>query len=539
MRIEVAFSDRVGIAQEILGVLARRALDVSAVEVEPPHVYLEAPALDSAALQSLRADLMTVAGVHSVDVLSMLPGARRRLYLDALLASLADPVLAVDATGRVIVANAAAVAASGLPEGRLIGLSLKDLTGDPGLAKALLAKGYRLPVSEVQVGGAGFLLETVALHEPGGTVAGAVLTLHAPQRIGERLSALQNYSAGGFDAILGRSAAIRELKQRATRMAQVDAPLLIRGETGTGKELVAHACHAGSRRAAQPFFALNCAALPESLAESELFGYAPGAFTGALKGGRPGLLELADGGTLFLDEVGEMSAYLQAKLLRFLNDGSFRRVGGERELKADVRVVSATHRDLERMVAEGSFRHDLLFRLDVLHLDVPPLRQRPEDVLPLAQVFLDRACAQTGRQKARLSAAAQTSLMAERWAGNVRQLQNVIFRAATMSEGPVIDAGDLELDPAAGLGLVDEAEVASLESAVEDFEKALLERLYPEYPSTRKLAERLGASHSAIAARLRRYGIGNSPIWPRLRVPATDDSADSGAERRKRRQRPA
>ena len=133
-------------------------------------------------------------------------------------------------------------------------------------------------------------------------------------------------------------------------MAQVDAPLLIRGETGTGKELVAQACHTGSPRRDQPFFALNCAALPESLAESELFGYASGAFTGALRGGRPGLLELTDGGTLFLDEVGEMSPYLQAKLLRFLNDGSFRRVGGERDLKVNVRVISATHRALEDMV---------------------------------------------------------------------------------------------------------------------------------------------------------------------------------------------
>ena len=340
-------------------------------------------------------------------------------------------------------------------------------------------------------------------------MAGAVLTLHAPQRIGERLSALQNYSAGGFEAILGQSPAIRQLKQRAARMAQVDAPLLIRGETGTGKELVAHACHAGSRRRAQPFFALNCAALPESLAESELFGYAPGAFTGALRGGRPGLLELTDGGTLFLDEVGEMSPYLQAKLLRFLNDGSFRRVGGERELKADVRIISATHRALEDMVATGGFRQDLLFRLDVLQLNLPPLRERTEDILPLAQVFLERACAQTGRPRARLSKAAGEALLANPWLGNVRQLQNVIFRAVTMSEAPVIDTGDLELAGAAAAGtraLADE--VGSLDETVADFERALLQRLFPQYPSTRKLAERLRTSHSAIATRLRKYGIG-------------------------------
>ncbi len=509
MRIDVYFADRVGIAHEILATLARRALDVSAVEVDPPHIYLEAPALSAQDMAALRGELFKVDGVQAVDELEMLPGARRRLYLDALLASQTDPVLAVDGRGVVMVANAAAVLASGVPEAQLTGMSLQTLTGDAALAQALIGQGYRLPASEVQISGEHYLLETVALHDTGGSVAGAVLTLHAPQRLGERLSALQNYSAGGFESILGQSAAIRQLKQRAARMALVDAPLLIRGETGTGKELVAHACHAGSRRREQSFFALNCAALPESLAESELFGYAPGAFTGALRGGRPGLLELTDGGTLFLDEVGEMSAYLQAKLLRFLNDGSFRRVGGDRELKANVRIISATHRALEDMVAAGSFRQDLLFRLDVLQLNLPPLRERTEDILPLAQVFLARGCAQTGRPRARLSSAAGAALLANPWLGNVRQLQNVIFRAVTMTEAPVIDAADLELASAtAADNSVLTDDVQSLDDAVAGFERGLLQRLFVQYPSSRKLAQRLRTSHSAIAVRLRKYGIG-------------------------------
>lgn len=508
MRLKIEFVDRVGIAQEILAELASRRLDVVAVEVDPPHIYLEAPALQIAAYSELHAALQMVPGVRQVAQVSMLPGVRRQLYLDALLASLADPVLAVDAHGTVMVANAAAAQASGLPEDQMTGSSLQALTGDSNLADVLVAHGYRLPVSEVQVGGQPFLLEAVALHEASGCVAGAVLTLHAPQRIGERLSALQNYSAGGFEAILGRSPAIRQLKHRAARMAQVDAPLLIRGETGTGKELVAHACHAGSRRSEQPFFALNCAAMPESLAESELFGYAPGAFTGALRSGRPGLLELADGGTLFLDEVGEMSPYLQAKLLRFLNDGSFRRVGGERELKADVRIISATHRSLEGMVADGAFRQDLLFRLDVLQVAVPPLRERAEDILPLAQVFLERACSQAGRPPARLSRAAAAALEANPWHGNVRQLQNVVFRAVTMSDTAVIDAADLELASAATADGTHDEHITSLDDAMARYESDLLRRLWPRFPSTRRLAERLGASHSAIACRLRKYGIG-------------------------------
>lgn len=505
MRIDVYFVDRVGIAQEILAKLAQRTLDVSAVEVNPPHIYLDAPSLSTRDMAALRGELLQVDGVQSVAELEILPGARQRLFLDTLLASQTDPVLAVNKHGVVVVANAAAVSASGVTESELTGMSLKDLTGDPQLANALISQNYRLPLSEVQLGGERYLLEAVALHETSGIMAGAMLTLHAAHRIGERMSALKNYGAGGFETILGQSAAIRQLKQRAARMAQVDAPLMIRGETGTGKELVAHACHASSPRHGQPFFALNCAALPESLAESELFGYAPGAFTGALRGGRPGLLELTDGGTLFLDEVGEMSSYLQSKLLRFLNDGSFRRVGGERELKANVRIISATHRLLEDMVTAGTFRQDLMFRLDVLQLKLPPLRERREDILPLALVFLERASAQTGRPHTQLSNAAGTALQTNDWPGNVRQLQNVIFRAVTMCESPVIDDGDLELAAAGSSPFTDE--VCTLEEAIANYERSLLKRLFPQFPSSRKLAERLGTSHSAIAIRLRKYGI--------------------------------
>jgi len=508
MRIDVFFSDRVGIAQEVLAELARRSLNVPAVEVDPPHIFIEAPAVDQTGLTELRAQLLRVAGVRSVEPVGMLPGAQRRLYLDALLASQPDPIFAVDEAGRVVVANGAAVAASGLAEGSLIGSPAQELIGNPELLHELVDGGYHLPVCEIVINGEPYMLETMPLHETGGRVAGAVMTLHAPSRMGERLSALQNYDAGGFDAILGNSPEILQLKQRAARMAIVDAPLLITGETGTGKELLAHACHAGSSRSGQPFFALNCAALPENLAESELFGYAAGAFTGALRGGKPGLLELADGGTVFLDEIGEMSPYLQAKLLRFLNDGSFRRVGGDRELRMNVRIISATHRALDNMVSSGHFRQDLLFRLNVLNLHVPPLRERPGDILPLAQFFLGRACAQASRPLMRLSQSACAAMLTNPWVGNIRQLQNVIFRAVTMTERNIINVEDLELAQEATPALPGESgDVTSLDQAVADFEKNLLQRLYREFPSSRRLAKRLGTSHSAIANRLRRYGI--------------------------------
>ncbi|CAI8700792.1 sigma-54-dependent transcriptional regulator [Pseudomonas sp. IT-P4] len=500
MRIHVSFIDRVGITQEVLALLGGRNLNLDAVEMVPPNVYIDAPTLSPQVLEELRDALFSVRGVQAVTVVDILPGQRRHLQLDALLAAMTDPVLALDSDGKVLLANPALIALYGRePDGESVG----DLFADPALLDALLEHGFRLPLREITVNGQTLLLDATPI-----TDAGALLTLYQPNRIGERLSALHHDHAEGFDALLGESPVIRTLKARAQRVATLDAPLLIQGETGTGKELVARACHAISARHSSPFLALNCAALPENLAESELFGYAPGAFTGAQRGGKPGLMELANQGTVFLDEIGEMSPYLQAKLLRFLNDGSFRRVGGDREVKVNVRILSATHRDLEKMVSEGLFREDLFYRLNVLNVEVPPLRERGQDILLLARYFMQQACAQIQRPTCRLAPGTYPALLGNRWPGNVRQLQNVIFRAAAICESSLVDIGDLDI---AGTSVARQGDhdVDSLEQAMDEFEKTLLEKLYASYPSTRQLATRLQTSHTAIAHRLRKYGIPN------------------------------
>ncbi|MBA4290542.1 MAG: Fis family transcriptional regulator [Pseudomonas sp.] len=508
MRIHVTFIDRVGITQEVLALLGGRNLNLDAVEMVPPNVYIDAPTLSPEVLDELREALFKVRGVQAVTIVDILPGQRRHLQLDALLAAMTDPVLAVDSQGSVLLANPALIELCGQPPE---GLSIGELFADNPLQLELLEHGFRLPMREVTLKGQALLLDAQPITEGvdgnARQLAGGLLSLYAPSRIGERLAALHHDHAEGFDSLLGDSAAIRNLKARAQRVAALDAPLLIQGETGTGKELVARACHAISARRSAPFLALNCAALPENLAESELFGYAPGAFTGAQRGGKPGLLELANQGTVFLDEIGEMSPYLQAKLLRFLSDGTFRRVGGERELRVNVRILSATHRDLEKMVSEGSFREDLFYRLNVLKLDVPPLRERGQDILLLARHFMQHACAQIQRLPCRLTPDTYPALLSNRWPGNVRQLQNVIFRAAAICESNLVQIDDLDIAGTAVAAQQTDAEVDSLEAAVATFEKALLEKLYPSHPSTRQLAARLQTSHSAIAMRLRRYGI--------------------------------
>ncbi len=242
----------------------------------------------------------------------------------------------------------------------------------------------------------------------------------------------------GATHVVARSAAMQSLLKRAARFAARDAPVVVQGETGTGKEVVARIIHSNSPRSKEPFVAVNVAALPAELLESELFGHGKGAFTGA-GAARRGLLEAADKGTLLLDEIGEMPMALQAKLLRALQDGEVRRVGESRAFAVDVRVVCATHRDLAERVREGHFREDLYYRLKVLSLAVPPLRERREDVLALASHFL----AEEKTPARGFSARARERLLRYPWPGNVRELHNAVKHGAALATGPAIDDDDL------------------------------------------------------------------------------------------------
>jgi two-component system, NtrC family, response regulator AtoC len=242
--------------------------------------------------------------------------------------------------------------------------------------------------------------------------------------------------------LIGQSASMSAMRETIRRSASGNATVLIRGETGTGKELVARAVHEHSLRRDKPFVKLNCASLPDSLLESELFGYEKGAFTGAFSR-KPGRVELAQRGTLFLDEIGDVPLATQVKLLRILQERELERLGGTETIKVDVRFVAATHRDLESMVADGKFREDLFYRLNVLPLDVPPLRERSSDIAALVQHFTHAASAANGRGDTSVDSSALELLQAQAWPGNVRQLENFVERLIVLSDGPVVRQKDV------------------------------------------------------------------------------------------------
>jgi DNA-binding NtrC family response regulator len=326
----------------------------------------------------------------------------------------------------------------------------------------------------------------------------------------ELIAAMLEAAAGegaGPSGPIARDPAIVAVLGRAAQVARAEASVLITGESGTGKEVLARYIHAQSRRAGGPFVALNCAALPESLLESELFGHEKGAFSGAVAT-RRGRFEQAEGGTLLLDEIGEMDLRLQAKLLRAIQEKEVDRLGGTRPVKLDVRILAATNRDLQAEIRGGRFREDLYFRLDVLRLRMPPLRERPRDILPLAEHFARRFAQANGLPHRPLSAAALALLAAHCWPGNVRELENAVHRAVLLADGDEIGSEAIELTqagqpaaPAASAG------VAGLVGrSIEDVERDLILGTLTHCLGNRtRAAEVLGISIRALRNKLQDY----------------------------------
>lgn len=309
--------------------------------------------------------------------------------------------------------------------------------------------------------------------------------------------------------LLGQGPAMQAVFDLMARVARTDSTVLITGETGAGKELVARTLHCMSRRSDRLFVACNCAALHANLLESELFGHERGAFTGAVAQ-RRGRFEEADGGTLFLDEIAETSREFQAKLLRVLQEGEFERVGGNQTLRSDARIMASTNRDLAAAVRAGSFREDLYYRLRVVPLHVPPLRERPEDILPLARHFLRHYAAEYASAARELAPAAEAYLLAQPWQGNVRELQHTLERAVVLARGPVLEAADLAVPPAAGAPAATADD--TLQHRLDDATREHVLRVLDQAGWRKQLAaDRLGIDRVTLYRLLKKYSLEKQP----------------------------
>lgn len=453
----------------------------------------------------------------------------RREYVNTILAHLNEGVAAVDAEGTVQSFNPAMERLLGTPAADAVGRKLQALAPDLSLDNVMRTGAKELEAIH-RLGERMVVVNRIPIVTEAGT-AGAVLTIqdaNAIQRVDRHLrlrsrarTATVRYS---LDDLAGDSAPMRQLRELARRYAAVDSTVLISGESGTGKEVLAQGMHDASPRRAFPFVAINCAAFPEPLLESELFGYEEGAFTGARRGGKAGLFESAHNGTLFLDEIGDMPPALQTRLLRVLQEKQVLPIGGLDPVPVNVRIIAATHRDLGAMVREGAFRQDLYYRLNILRLSVPPLRARMEDLPALTELLYRRAQQRLGVANPRpLPAVAQDRLARYRWPGNIRELENVLERVAVLASDGEWDRQGLERELAATVPELFAAEPFTADGAGQRVQRRLsgVARA-SQGEHIRRVLDECGGDRAAACHIL---GISATTLWRRLKEMDTRSSS--------------
>jgi len=439
-----------------------------------------------------------------------------------LLDALHDGVYITDHEGRTLKVNQAYERLTGLSGAQLVGRWMQDLVREGVISRSaslkVIAEGQPFSLMQRLVNGKQLLVSASPIFASRGEIRYVISTVrdmtellrmkHERDEL-QQLKALRHSTAQlhaqpqAQSSLLNAGLATDELFELACRVARCEVRVLLQGETGVGKTQVAQFIHNQSGRAAEPFLSLNCGALPEPLIEAELFGYAPGAFTGASSKGKRGLLELAHHGTLFLDEIGDLPLALQVKLLKVLEEGRFIPVGGLELKEVDVRIISATHRDLPRLVADGQFRADLFYRLNVVPLHIPPLRERRDEIRPLLEHYLAHFNRRHGRQL-HWSLEALELLAQYAWPGNIRELINVVERLVALCQGSQIGSLDLPVECRAPL-LDADGDSLNLRRLLERTERQAISQALQRFKTTRLAAKALGVSQATVVQKMKRW----------------------------------
>jgi TyrR family helix-turn-helix protein len=543
--------NRVGMIYDILKSVGKYGINVLNIEVNPPHIYFKVEWPQELAWHPLVSRLgKEVRGIGELVEVDIMEYEKKEKALDIIGDNISEGILVVDQSGHITYSSKKAREILGISPGE-----------QPDLSTLLRSRQLepRLPIDEdrdnveVSITWQGKSTRVVTsirtITNEEGIPAGALIIFRELDDVRQLIQSVSGPALVDFDDIIGNSQVFTNAINLAKTVAPTNMSVILRGESGTGKELFARAIHKNSARAKGPFVAVNCAAIPDSLLESEFFGYERGAFTGASSGGKQGLFELATHGSLFLDEVGDLSPPLQAKILRAIQEQRIRRVGGRQEIKIDIRIISATNKDLETMVSEGTFREDLFYRLNVIPIWIPPLSDRREDIPILARHFLNTLARELGKPELALTEDAENKLASHKWPGNVRELQNVIQRAAVLAndkvdstsliiEGlssPPLEYGSARLagyrqKPAAGPEPLSDNQADSpdrfretfadrlaemlpqslpvdLPGLIQEIEKHYLKQAHSKFSSSREIGKFLGISHTAAINKMKRFGI--------------------------------
>ena len=519
LKIKLLFTDRIGLVADTSAVIAGQGLNIVCMEVvrknNKARVYVEVEAvekeLDKEKFFSL---FRSIEELEQIKQIRFLPNEEKTNRFRTVLDNMSDGVISVDKEGRVTIMNRIVREMLDCEADSVVGKPVSELPVSKENLLGCLEGEKAVNVKQSLITRKGryqYLSTCKPIRDEGGRIIGAVEIAKDMQEVKKMARSISEPSPADFSDIVGKNSAVTEAIRFARKIAGTDMSVSIYGASGTGKELFARAVHAAGRRPGR-FVPINCAALPENLLESELFGYEGGAFTGGRKEGKAGLFEIAENGTVFLDEVAEMPLSCQAKLLRVIQERAVRRIGGSKEIPVNARIITATNKNLDRQVEKQLFRQDLYYRINVLFLHIPPLKQRIDDIPLLADHFLFRLASRLEKTMPELSDSALERLRSHEWPGNVRELKNVIERAAFLSETGTIDPDAVyfshELHPArpemrqAGSGIN-----GTIKEQVAEFETGIIRDALQKNTSIRKAARSLGVSHVALMKKMEKYGI--------------------------------
>ncbi|MGL5694955.1 MAG: sigma 54-interacting transcriptional regulator, partial [Peptostreptococcaceae bacterium] len=450
IRFEINTKDRLGITTEILYKIYNKQIDLISMEVFPEKVCIKIEDIDENNKEVLKEAICSIKDVISINEIELLNHEKNEKKLLAVINSVDEGVISVDKNFEINIFNDYCEELFNCKRVEVLGRDIRDIVGMDDTIIDLIAKGQEYDNIKASLNHNNMKIKYITtgrtIKNDNDETIGAVVSIKDVNKAKELVDIISQNNEGPFKKIIGNSKSIEKVKNMTLAIAKSNSTVLLRGESGTGKELFANAIHDISDRNNKKFIAINCAALPDSLLESELFGYEKGSFTGAMQSGKEGLFKEANEGTIFLDEIGELSMLLQAKLLRVLQEGKIRKIGSSKEEEVDVRIIAATHKNLEKMIKNGEFREDLYYRLNVIPLKVPSLKERIEDIPILAQFFIDKLNKRLKKNVRGYKKDFIDTLMNYEWPGNVRELQNCIERAMNLCSGDILSSQEIIID---------------------------------------------------------------------------------------------
>jgi transcriptional regulator of aroF, aroG, tyrA and aromatic amino acid transport len=518
LKLALRFKDRVGIVADVSAVIAEHGLNIVSMEVqrlnESAYLYLAAENGEACSPELIFEVLGRIPDLSEIRVIETLPFEERENRFRVVLDNISDGVVSIDREGKITIINRVARDALQCESSEVIGQDVACLKlPDHSILECLRGKEFSNIKQNLitETGRYQYFTSGRPIRDSYGHIIGAVEIAKDMQAIKKLAQTISEPSQISFSDIIGNHPSMQSAILFAQKIAATDAIVCIRGASGTGKELFAQAIHTASKRRG-PFVPVNCAALPEQLLESELFGYAGGAFTGARREGKPGLFEIANEGTIFLDEIAEMSTGSQAKLLRVIQEKTVRRLSGSKEFPINARIVTATNRNLEHLVEEKAFRQDLYYRINVLPIHIPPLVERIEDIPALVEQFLFQIASKLGKTVPALTESSIEKLKRHNWPGNVRELKNVVERAAFLAGGDTIDGDCIlfshEIGKAMGSArdrcMPASADRRGLKNMVAEYEKQIIAEILTHSKSIREAAKSLEISHTALLNKLKK-----------------------------------